>query len=167
MEKFKKNIYSIYNLINDEDNKKSASLIDTKIVLKQYLSYYIYRIITKYMKMIELSTSSDDIDYVMRLLRIPKGHNRELNYPMIGKMTNENDILDMIILGGINIFEKVTNFLNTLDKKNKQSKYQEFFIFLKEKELSVILKDLMDLQKLIPGLSVPIIRPNYLTDNKI
>ena len=167
MEKFKKNIYSVYNLINDEDNKKVASLINTKIVLKQYLAYYIYRIITKYIKIIELSTSSADINYIMKLLRIPEEHNRELNYPMIGKMTNENDLLDMIILGGIDMFEKVTNYLNTLDKKNRQSKYHEIFKFLKEKELSVILKDLMDLQKLIPGLSVPIIRPNYLTDNKI
>ena len=167
MEKFKKNIYSIYNLINDEDNKKVASLINTKIVLKQYLAYYIYRIITKYIKIIEISTSSADINYIMKLLRIPEEHNRELNYPMAGKLTNENDILDMIILGGIDMFEKVNNYLNTLDKKNKQKKYQEFFKFLKEKDLNVILKDLMNLQKLIPGLSVPIIRPHLLSNNKI
>ena len=167
MEKFKKNIYSVYNLINDEDNKKVASLINTKIVLKQYLAYYIYRIITKYIKLIEISTSSEDIEYVMKLLRIPIEHNRELNYPMAGKLTNENDILDMIILGGIDMFEKVNNYLNTLDKKNKQKKYQEFFKFLKEKDLNVILKDLMNLQKLIPGLSVPIIRPHLLSNNKI
>jgi len=166
MEEFKNNIYNIYNLINDEDNKKS-SLIDTKIVLKQYLVYYIYRIITKFIKLIEISTQSADINYIMKLLRIPKEHNRELNYPMIGKITKENKLLDMIILGGIDMFEKVNNYLNTLDKKNKQMKYQEFFNFLKEKELSVILKDLMDLQNLIPGLSVAIIRPNLLSDNQI
>jgi hypothetical protein len=33
-----------------------------------------------------------------------------------------------------------------------------------EKELSVIIKDIMDLQKLLPGLSVAIIRPYYLND---
>jgi hypothetical protein len=164
MEKFKNNIYNIYNLINEEDSK---SLIDTKTVSKQYLAYYIYRIITKYIKLIEISTSSEDIEYVMKLLRIPIEHNRELNYPMAGKLTNENDILDMIILGGIDMFEKVNNYLNTLDKKNKQKKYQEFFKFLKEKDLNVILKDLMNLQKLIPGLSVPIIRPHLLSNNKI
>jgi len=164
MEKFKNNIYNIYNLINEEDSK---SLIDTKTVSKQYLAYYIYRIITKYIKLIEISTSSEDIEYIMKLLRIPIEHNRELNYPMAGKLTNENDILDMIILGGIDMFEKVNNYLNTLDKKNKQKKYQEFFKFLKEKDLNVILKDLMNLQKLIPGLSVPIIRPHLLSNNKI
>ena len=166
MEKFKNNIYNIYNLINDEDNK-SIRLVNSKLISKQYLAYYIYRIITKYIKIIEISTSSADIDYVMRLLRIPKEHNRELSYPMVGKLTNEAELLDMIILGGIDMFEKVNNYLNTLNKKNRQNKYQEFFKFLKEKELSVIIKDLMDLQKLIPGLSVPIIRPNYLDDNKI
>jgi len=164
MEKFKNNIYNIYNLINEEDSK---SLIDTKTVSKQYLAYYIYRIITKYIKLIEISTSSEDIEYVMKLLRIPIEHNRELNYPMAGKLTNENDILDMIILGGIDMFEKVNNYLNTLDKKNKQKKYQEFFKFLKEKDLNVIIRDLMNLQKLIPGLSVPIIRPHLLSNNKI
>jgi len=103
----------------------------------------------------------------MSLLRIPEGHNRLLNYPMVGKMSNDNEILDMIILGGLDMFEKVDNYLNTLDRKNKQSKYQEFYKFLKEKDLEVIIKDIIDLQKLIPGLSVPIIRPNYLNDNKL
>ena len=164
MEKFKNNIYNIYNIINDE---KQNSLINTKNLSKQYLAYYIYRIITKYIKLIEVSTSSADIEYIMNLLRIPKEHNRELNYPIVGKLTVDPNVLDMIILGGIDMFEKVNNYLNTLDKKNKQNKYQEFFKFLKEKELKVIIKDLIDLQTLIPGLSVPIIRPNYLSDNKI
>ena len=56
---------------------------------------------------------------------------------MAGKLTNENEILDMIILGGIDMFEKVDNYLNTLDKKNKQKKYQEFYKFLKEKDLNI------------------------------
>ena len=103
----------------------------------------------------------------MSLLRIPTEHNRELNYPMAGKMTNEPEMLDMIILGGIDIFDKVNNYLKTLDKKNKQNKYQEFYKFIKEKDLTTIIKDIMDLQKLLPGLSVAIIRPNYLNDTKI
>ena len=65
------------------------------------------------------------------------------------------------------MFEKVDNYLNTLDNKNKQNKYQAFYKFLEEKDLEAIIKDIMDLQKLLPGLSVPIIRPNYLNDNQI
>ena len=51
MEKFKNNIYNIYNLINDEDNK-SIRLVNSKLISKQYLAYYIYRIITKYIKIL-------------------------------------------------------------------------------------------------------------------
>ena len=166
MEEFKKNIYNIYDLINNE-NEKSLSLVNTKIISKQYLAYYIYRIITKYIILVEISTSSTDVNFFMSLLRIPTEHNRELNYPMAGKMTNEPEMLDMIILGGIDIFDKVNNYLKTLDKKNKQNKYQEFYKFIKEKDLTTIIKDIMDLQKLLPGLSVAIIRPNYLNDTKL
>jgi hypothetical protein len=165
MEDFKNNIYNIFDLINKETNKKS--LVNTIIISKQYLAYYIYRIVTKYIILIETATSSDDVNFFMSLLRIPKEHNRELNYPMAGKMTNEAELLDMIILGGIDMFDKVNNFLNTLNNKNKQNKFQEFFRFIKEKDLSVIIKDIMDLQKLLPGLSVPIIRPNYFDDKEI
>ena len=64
-------------------------------------------------------------------------------------------------------FDKINNFLNTLNNKNRQSKYHDFYTFIEEKELSVIIKDIMDLQKLLPGLSVPIIRPNYLDDAQL
>ena len=164
MEDFINNIYNINDLIN---NDKESSLVNTKIISKQYLAYYIYRIVTKYISLIEAGTSADDINFFMSLLRIPNEHNRLLNYPMAGKMTNDPDVLDMLILGGIDMFEKVNNFLNTLNKKNRQNTYKEFYIFMKEKELSVIIKDIMDLQKLLPGLSVPIIRPNYFNDTKI
>ena len=165
MEDFKNSIYNIFDLINKDTNKKS--LVNTMTISKQYLAYYIYRIVTKYIVLIEIATSSDDVNFFMSLLRIPKEHNRELNYPMAGKMTNEDELLDMIILGGIDMFDKVNNYLNTLNDKNRQNKFQEFFRFIKEKDLSVIIKDIMDLQKLLPGLSVPIIRPNYFDDKKL
>ena len=38
---------------------------------------------------------------------------------------------------------------------------------MEEKTVSAIIKDIMDLQKLLPGLSVPIIRPNYLDDAQL
>ena len=165
MEDFKNSIYNIFDLINKDTNKKS--LVNTMTISKQYLAYYIYRIVTKYIILDEIATSSSDINFFMSLLRIPKEHNRELNYPMAGKMTNEDELLDMIILGGIDMFDKVNNYLNTLNDKNRQNKFQEFFRFIKEKDLSVIIKDIMDLQKLLPGLSVPIIRPNYFDDKKL
>ena len=165
MDKFKKNIYNIYELINNQKNEKS--LVNTNVISKQYLAYYIYRIVGKYIELVEVAVGSDDLNFFMSLLRIPKEHNNRLIYPMAGKMTNEKEMLDMIIIGGIDIFEKVNNYLKTLTKRNKQSTYHEFYDFLNEKNLSTIIKDLMDLQKLLPGLSVPIIRPNYVNDVKI
>jgi len=165
MEEFKTNIFNIYNLINDD--KYESSLVNTKIISKQYLAYYIYRIVTKFMYLIDQSSTTDDINFFFSLLRIPTEHNRNLNYPLAGKLTNEIDILDMAILGGIQMFEKVITYLNTLNNKNKQNKYKAFYTFMKEKTTSVIIKDIMDLQKLLPGLSVPIIRPNYLDDAQL
>ena len=165
MEEFKTNIYNIYNLINDD--KHESSLVNTKIISKQYLAYYIYRIVTKYMYLVEQSSTSEDVNFFYSLLRIPTEHNRHLNYPISGKLTNEIEILDMIILGGIQMFEKIDNYLKTLNNKNKQNKYKAFYTFMEEKTVSVIIKDIMDLQKLLPGLSVPIIRPNYLNDTQL
>ena len=165
MEEFKTNIYNIYDLINNENNEKS--LVNTKIISKQYLAYYIYRIVTKYMYLVEQSSTTEDINFFFSLLRIPTEHNRRLNYPLAGKLTNELEILDMVILGGIQMFEKIDNYLKTLNNKNKQNKYKAFYTFMSEKTISIIIKDIMDLQKLLPGLSVPIIRPNYLDDAQL
>ena len=165
MEEFKTNIYNIYNLINDD--KHESSLVNTKIISKQYLAYYIYRIVTKFMYLIEQSSTAEDVNFFFSLLRIPTEHNRHLNYPLAGKLTNEIEILDMIILGGIQMFEKIDNYLKTLNNKNRQNKYKAFYTFIAEKSVSVIIKDIMDLQKLLPGLSVAIIRPNYLDDAQL
>ena len=80
--------------------------VNCRLIIHFFMLFWLtlMQSITKYIKIIELSTSSADINYIMKLLRIPEEHNRELNYPMVGKMTNENDLLDMIILGGIDIF---------------------------------------------------------------
>jgi hypothetical protein len=165
MEEFKTNIFNIYNLINDD--KHESTLVNTKIISKQYLAYYIYRIVTKYMYLIEQSSTAEDINFFFSLLRIPTEHNRRLNYPLAGKLTNELEILDMVILGGIQMFEKIDNYLKMLNNKNKQNKYKAFYTFMAEKTVSVIIKDIMNLQKLLPGLSVPIIRPNYLDDAQL
>jgi hypothetical protein len=165
MEEFKNNIFNIYNLINDD--KHENSLVNAKIISKQYLAYYIYRIVTKYMYLVEQSSPSKDIDFFFSLLRIPTEHDKHLNYPISGKLSNEGDLLNMIILSGIQMFEKIDNYLKTLNNKNKQNKYKSFYTFMEEKTVSAIIKDIMDLQKLLPGLSVPIIRPNYLDDAQL
>lgn len=161
MEKFSNDIYSIYELIN---NNETTSFINVKTISKQYLAYYIYRVVTKYMNHFENSLKSSEIDEFLTLLRIPKVHNRMINYPLAGKMTNDDQLLDMIILTGIDFFNK----LNKYSQSQPNTKvYSELFTFLEQKTMPVIIQDLIDLQKLIPGLSVSAIRQNFLNNSKI
>ena len=163
METFTNDIYSIYELINNNDESKTFMHI--KIISKQYLAYYIYRIITKYILIAEMGSTSGDINEFMTYLRIPKEHNRQLNYPLAGKLTNDDKILDMIILRGIDILTKADKYIQTLPSNN--TSHDDLYKFFKQKELSIIIQDLIDLQTLIPGLSVPEIRPNYLNDTQL
>ena len=163
MEAFTNDLYSLYELINNNDESKS--FLNIKTISKQYLAYYIYRIITKYYNIIEIALSSTDINEFMTYLRIPKEHNRMLNYPLSGKLTNDSKILDMIILKGIDILIKTDKYIKSLP--SNAVGYDDFYVFFKQKELTIIIQDLIDLQTLIPGLSVPEIRPNYLVDNKL
>jgi hypothetical protein len=163
MEKFTNDIYSIYELINNNDESKTFMHIKT--ISKQYLAYYIYRIITKYITIVEMGTSTADIDEFMTYLRIPKEHKRQLSYPLAGKLTNDDKILDMIILRGIDILTKTDKYIKSLP--SNVTSYDDLYKFFEQKELTIIIQDLIDLQTLIPGLSVPKIRPNYLNNANI
>ena len=163
METFTNDIYSIYELINNNDESKTFMHIKT--ISKQYLAYYIYRIITKYIGVVEMGITTADINEFMSYLRIPKEHNRILNYPLAGKLTNDDKILDMVILKGIDMLIKTDKYIKNLPKNINT--YDDLYEFFKQKELTIIIQDLIDLQTLIPGLSVPEIRPNYLNNSKI
>jgi len=162
MDKFTTDIYNIYELINKDKNTKT--IINSVVISKQYLAYYLYRIITKFMGVAELAIPSKDLTTFIKLLRIPKEHNRLKNYPMAGKMTNDEDLLNLIILTSIDILTNIDKYIKTLPSDNK---YSYIYDFLKLKELTTILQDLIDLQKLIPGLSVSEIRPNYIDDENL
>ena len=163
MDIFTSDIYSIYELINNNDETKTFMHIKT--ISKQYLAYYVYRIITKYMNLAELGQESGDVDDFLTYLRIPTSHNRLLNYPLAGKFTNDNKVLDLIILKGIDILTKIEKYIKSLPSTT--SAHDDLFNFVKQKELTVIIQDLIDLQTLIPGLSVAEIRPNYINNSKL
>ena len=91
-------------------------------------------------------------------------HNRTKNYPLAGKMVNEEQILDLIILKEIEMFNNLDKYIQLLPNPTG---YKYIFDFIKIKDLPIIIQDLIDLQKLIPGLSVSALRPNYLDDNKL
>jgi hypothetical protein len=163
METFTNDIYSIYELINN--NNESKSFMHIKTISKQYLAYYIYRIITKYIIVVEMGTSNADINEFMTYLRIPVEHNRKLNYPLAGKLTNDDKLLDMIILKGIDLLTKADKYIKSMPSDT--TAYDDLYTFFKQKELTVIMQDLIDLQTLIPGLSVPEVRPNYINNSKL
>lgn len=162
MEKFTNDIYGVFELINN--NKDAKSIVNIVILSKQYLAYYLYRIIAKFINLFEIAIPSADINNLLKLLRIPKEHDRTKNYPLAGKMTNEEQLLDLIILTAIDMFNKVDKYIQTLPNPDA---YNSIYEFIKIKDLPVIIQDIIDLQKLIPGLSVSAIRPNYIDDTKL
>ena len=162
MEKFTNDIYGVYELINE--GKNSKSIINITIISKQYLAYYLYRIITKFMNIVEIAIPSKDINTLLKLLRIPKEHDKLKNYPMAGKMTNDEELLNLIILSAIDTLNKVDKYIKTLPNDTGHSTLYEF---IKQKDLPIIIQDLIDLQKLVPGLSVNAIRPSYIDDEQL
>ena len=163
METFTADVYSIYELINNNDESKTFMHIKT--ISKQYLAYYIYRIITKYIIIVEMGATTAELNEYMKYMRIPKEHNRQLSYPLAGKFTNDDKILDMIIIRGIDLLNKTDKYLKSLP--SNITSYDDLYNFFKQKELTIIIQDLIDLQALLPGLSVPEIRPNYLNNATI
>ena len=163
MEIFTNDLYSIFELINNNDETKT--FMNIKTISKQYLAYYIYRIITKYINIVELGSSSVDINEFMTYLRIPVEHNRKLNYPLASKLTNDDKLLDMIILKGIELLTKADKYIKSMPSDT--TSYDDLYKFFKQKELTVIIQDLIDLQTLLPGLSVPEVRPNYINNSQL
>ena len=104
MEQFLNDILSIYTLINKNNttnttntSNKKIDIIQTAILSKQYLTYYLYRIIAKFMPLISIALPSKDITKLFKLLLIPREHDINKNYPLVGKMTNNEQTLDLII----------------------------------------------------------------------
>ena len=162
MEKFTGDIYGVYQLINE--GKGNKNIINVTVLSKQYLAYYLYRIMTRFMPVIEIGLPLKHIKSILQLLRVPKEHNRMLNYPLAGKMTNDEELLNLIILSIIDIFIKFDKYIQSLPS---QKSFSIVYEFIKLKELQVIIQDLIDLQKLVPGLSVSAIRPNYIDDEDL
>jgi hypothetical protein len=162
MEKFTTDIFGVFELINE--GKKTKSIINTVVISKQYLAYYLYRIITKFIHIIEIAIPIKEVKTILKLLRIPNEHDRNKNYPMAGNMTNDEELLDLIILSSIDVLNNTDKYIQSLPTPGPNAIIYEF---IKLKDLSVIIQDIIDLQKLIPGLSVSAIRPNYIDDDKI
>lgn len=148
-------IYKIFETLNSNTDVKSY--IDIKIISKQYLAYYLYRIFCKYINLFENTIPSNEINNLLKILRVPDENKHENTcYPLVRRMTNDEKYLDLIILTILDMMNKLGKYIASLPKADL---YQNFLEFMEMKKLNVIVQDLVDLQKLVPGLSVPAIPP--------
>jgi len=153
MDKFIKNIYFILDVIKRKPGKRE--IVDHNIIEKQYLTYYLYRILCKYEKMMQYVVSRKKITDIYTILRIPENYENTC-YPLAHKMTYNDQLLELSILGMLDIFKQVDDTLKS-SIGNKQ--YEELIEFISEKDLEMILLDLKVLQKLFPNLGVTGVKP--------
>ncbi len=154
MDEFIKNNYFILDIIKRKATKQE--IVEHNIIEKQYLAYYLYRILCKYEKMISNSISSrQKIIDIYTILRIPENYQGTC-YPMAHKMTYNEQLLDVVILGVLDILKEVDANLNQ-SFGNKQ--YEELMEFINEKTLEEILINLKVLQRTFPNLGVTGVKP--------
>lgn len=154
MDDFIKNNYFILDIIKRDSTKQE--IVEHNVIEKQYLAYYLYRILCKYEKMISNSISSrQKIIDIYTILRIPENYQGTC-YPMAHKMTYNEQLLDVVILGILDILKEVDTNLSQ-SYGNKQ--YQELMEFIGEKTLEEILINLKVLQRIFPNLGVTGVKP--------
>lgn len=154
MENFLKSVMEINDEIAIFD--PTGDILQTQKVNKQYLVYYLYRILCKYQKIIGNVVSMEKIYNVYRLLNIPEGVPN--CYSLRNRLTNDTKELELIYLSILDIFSKFEEDKDYL----VETKYStDFLNFLQYKEnVSTIKQDLLNLSKIIPSLGEPETPPN-------
>jgi len=109
MDAFVKNMFAIFTISKQPIQKQI--LVKHTIVEKQYICYYLYRIICKYEKLFENVVSYKRIRNIYNMLRIPKEKER-LCYPMAQKMVNNDEALNLIIKSMLDIFKDVNKIMS-------------------------------------------------------
>jgi len=153
MDQFIQDINSLIYIANEPVGKQP--LIEHNIIEKQYIVYYLYRILCKYEELFSTNLSYQKVRDIYDLLRIPNEKKRGC-YPMSLKMTSNKKLLDLILTGIIELFNQLNENLKMTMTNNNFLKFTDF---LGTKTLEVILKDLIELHQLVPNLSAPIIKP--------
>ena len=147
-------LYSLYKLIKNESDQ--ASIFNSKLIEKQYLGYYIYRIIYKFKNILSQQDGKEKIENFFDLLNIPYNSRGPLCYPMVRRFPVDDIIVDTVILSGLDIL----NYANTLFMNSPiKSGYNDIINFCKQKHIKQIIIDILDLLKLVPNLSLSSIKP--------
>ena len=157
MDQFIQDINALIMISNEPVGKQP--LIEHNVIEKQYIVYYLYRILCKYEQLFTTNLSYQMVRDIYKLLRIPEEKKKGC-YPMSQKMTSNDELLNLILSSMVELF----NQLNENLKMTMTNKYfMEFKEFLSKKPLERIIQDLMELHQLVPNLSAPIVKP-YMYD---
>ena len=154
MEAFLLKIIDINEKINksyekSKTSKKITNIVSPAIITKQYIVYYLYRILCKNRKLIKKVVPQPEIRKVYKKLGVPKG--RKICYALGNRMNNDFDYLEEVFTDLLDILNKFHEGKSTLIS----STYEDFEDFLIMKVQGKQIKnDLEELAKLIPNLSI-------------
>ena len=136
----------------------SDELINSRIIHKQYLAYYLYRIICKYYGIIKQMTNVALIrEKIFNVLNIPPEF--EGCYALAGKMIRDEDKLELLLKNMTNLLEAYNNKKTGLINENSKE-YKDFEELLASKNtVEIINKDIVRLYNYLPSLSGSAIVP--------
>lgn len=149
MDKFIIAIQEIYTEINTQNT--SLLFIKPSITQKQYLIYYIYRIICKFYNLINSIGLNKNINEIKQNLQIPQNF-KYVCYPLSGKMIRNEQQLDLTFNNMITLFEEILNYL-TENINSLNDKMFNFFSYFDNKTKKQIIIDIQELTKYLPNLS--------------
>lgn len=175
MDNFIATILVLHDNINETASalkKSKKSLAKNSVSEKQYLAYYVYRIWIKYRKLISNVNTPSDFNKVLAYLEIPnKYYDMEVVYPLVNKMTSNENQLDYVILNIMNQMNKVAKLYSkpsspatdsqtpttekAPDTTPKSAEYDQLANYLEGKNTENIIQDIIQLKLLIPNLARP------------
>lgn len=137
---------------NEMTKKKITNMIQPAIRSKQYVIYYLYRILCQNSG-IFVKFASSQLDDLNNKLGFPK--EKMVCRALANKMTNDLDKLEELLILLLEIFNMFIEKENNLNNSNKISDFKDF-LFSKAQGWQ-IRNDLNELSKLIPNLSKSIV----------
>jgi hypothetical protein len=180
MDNFIATILVLHDNINETATalkKSKKSLAKNSVSEKQYLAYYVYRIWIKYRKLISNVNTPSDFNKVLSYLEIPsKYYDMAVVYPLVNKMTSNENQLDYVILNIMNQMNKVAKLYSKPEAADPEAKatdpeakatdpapvtipkspeYDLLVNYLEGKNTENIIQDIIQLKLLIPNLARP------------
>ena len=158
MDKFINAVESIHSEFSKIESSQ-FSIVDTKLINNQVLVYYLYRIFCKYSDIFKLNVSESQVNDIFQILRISLKHKKCA--PLVNKLTRNIKELESIYQLLINIFKKLNENINKLNKQGNPELMKHLTSLLNSKSNKITIKeDLIMLTQLIPDLGKTDIKPS-------